>query len=546
MLRWTSSSDKQMVSDAYRLGDLVIKADVTDITAAYLINNIELAFKVWHETSWGKDIPFDVFCEEILPYRVSTEPLENWREKALASFADIYRSFMKDTAITTVEACSKVNSLLPRFRIDKDFPPTCFSQLMASARGSCDEMSDLATFSMRALGIPVSTDFTPLWPDRLNGHTWSSVYDNTSGKHVTFVSTEQNPGSHRILIPVSKVLRRTFSIREKINDEQFNIPPVLQDVRANDVTEEYGASANLSIPVVNRPLFGTQYAYLATPYETSWNIIRRGNAGQDSIRFLSVGKRVLYLPVYYKNNMQTAASYPFLLEDNGECRFFQPGAMQSITVTRVAPPHEPWVQRMAGGVFEAANLADFSDAQTLCVIKKIDGSWFHTTSIKNTKKFRYIRYVSPKRANCNVAEIEFYNETGEKLTGSVIGTESLENSTMTRDKAFDGDPATYFDAANDQSWTGLYLDAPQTITKIRYLPRNDGNGIYEGHVYELLYWDGNIWFSLGKKTADGHVLKYDAPANSLLIVKNITAGRIFRRTCIIEDGVQRWLPYDFL
>jgi hypothetical protein len=101
MLRWTSSSDKQMVSDAYRLGDLVIKADVTDITAAYLISNIELAFKVWHEMPWGKDIPFDVFCEEILPYRVSAEPLENWREKALASFADIYRSFMEDTAITT-------------------------------------------------------------------------------------------------------------------------------------------------------------------------------------------------------------------------------------------------------------------------------------------------------------------------------------------------------------------------------------------------------------------------------------------------------------
>jgi hypothetical protein len=88
-LRWTSSSDRQKVLDTYRTGEPVRREDINCITAEYLINNIELAFKVWQERPWGKQILFDVFCEEILPYRVGVKPLENWREKVLAGFADL-------------------------------------------------------------------------------------------------------------------------------------------------------------------------------------------------------------------------------------------------------------------------------------------------------------------------------------------------------------------------------------------------------------------------------------------------------------------------
>jgi hypothetical protein len=75
LLRWTSSSDKQRVKDAYGLGKLIIRDDVKYITADYLINNIELSFKAWEEQPWGKHISFDSFCEDILSYRADTEPL---------------------------------------------------------------------------------------------------------------------------------------------------------------------------------------------------------------------------------------------------------------------------------------------------------------------------------------------------------------------------------------------------------------------------------------------------------------------------------------
>jgi hypothetical protein len=190
-LRWTSSSDKRRVLDAYKLGEPVVLEDIKCITAEYLINNIELSFKVWRERPWGKHIPFDAFCEEILPYRVDVEPLENWREKALASFADL-DTVLNKPSMTVVEACSMVNDLLPRFRIDRDFPAMNFSQLMTSARGRCDDASALAIFSMRALGIPVTYEFKPRWVNIANGHSWNAVRDST-GKHISFMGADINP-----------------------------------------------------------------------------------------------------------------------------------------------------------------------------------------------------------------------------------------------------------------------------------------------------------------------------------------------------------------
>lgn len=45
--------------------------DAQVITADYLIENINLSFKVWKECPWNKNLPFNDFCELILPYRIA-------------------------------------------------------------------------------------------------------------------------------------------------------------------------------------------------------------------------------------------------------------------------------------------------------------------------------------------------------------------------------------------------------------------------------------------------------------------------------------------
>ncbi|GHT61516.1 hypothetical protein AGMMS50239_12600 [Bacteroidia bacterium] len=324
-LRWTSSSNKQLVLDTYGLGEPVVKEDVRYITADYLINNIELAFQVWQETPWGKHIPFDTFCEEILPYRVSIEPLENWREKALDTFSELYEELKNDSSITSVMACWRVNNLLPQFNIDNDFPPANFSMLLATQRGICDNMAALAAFAMRALGIPVTVEFTPKWPNNNVGHAWNSVCDS-NGRHISFMGTHTNPGApHQgSLWLKSKVYRRMFSKQQNMINST-NTPAELQNPYMQDVSQEYDGFVDVEIPVRYPATDTTGYVYLATMGGSlNWNLISWGQVEQQIIRFSSIGKNVLYLPVYYGNNHRKPACYPFWLNNDGTVRILEP------------------------------------------------------------------------------------------------------------------------------------------------------------------------------------------------------------------------------
>ncbi|MDR3094339.1 MAG: LamG domain-containing protein [Bacteroidales bacterium] len=313
-LRWTSSPNKQLVLDTYGLGEPVKRDDVKYITAKYLINNIDLAFKAWRERPWGKHIPFDIFCEEILPYRVDTEPLENWREKAIASFAGL-NTILNKPGMTSVEACQKVNDLLPKFRLDSDFPPMSYSQLMASSRGPCDAMAALTVFSMRALGIPVTIDFIPKWAYSPTGHSWNAVCDS-AGQHISFMGTDTGPGEPHQgnTLVKSKVYRKTFAKQRNILTDERNIPPLLRSNSMKDVSSEYAdCTDTVTIDVKYPDTASTGYVYLAIEqrgelYPIAWAV----NNGQ-TVRFASVGRSVVYHPMYYANGVATPAGDPFLL-----------------------------------------------------------------------------------------------------------------------------------------------------------------------------------------------------------------------------------------
>ncbi|MDR3266232.1 MAG: hypothetical protein LBT24_01500 [Tannerella sp.] len=504
MLRWTSSSDKQLVSDTYRLGKQVIREDVKHITADFLMNNIEPAFQSWQDKPWGKDVSFDTFCEEILPYRVGTELLENWREKALASFADFNKSFQADSTISVVEACTKVNGKLPQFSLDWDFPEMNYTMLMSSRRGNCDRMAVLSIFVMRALGIPVTFDYTPRWFEENIGHAWNAVCDS-AGRHISFMGTETAPGELHAGIEKSRtktiVYRRTFALQIHRPDSGFETAWESQAIHSKDVSLEYDGFINVHIPVCF-PHPKSNKVYLAVWTPTEWRVI--GYANADSF---PVAEKMLYMPVHSVNKELLPSNYPFM--------------------------------------FEGANQPDFSDAKILYKIKNIPGDRFQVAKIRNTRTFRYIRYVSPKdkEANCNVAEIKIFDATGSILQGKPTGTPEthLALPTMTFDKAFDGDLSTFFDAKSNDSWTGLDLGKPCKIGEIHYAPRNEGaKGIYDGHTYELFYWDGKIWKSLGQKKATIKPLQYQVPANALFIIKNNTTEKT-GIPFIVQDGVQKWV-----
>ena len=531
-LRWSSSSDKQKVLDTYRLGELKRKDDLKYITAEYLISNIDLAFQVWNDKPWGKYISFDTFCEEILPYRIEREPLENWREKVLASFADINDSLKVDSTITAVEACSKVNAILPRFRLDKDFSNMNFTQLMATTRGMCDSQAALAAFVMRGLGIPVTIDFTPQWKDHPTGHSWNSVCDS-AGQHISFMGTETNPyDSHQgNTFLKAKAYRKTFRRHCVVETDEIHTPSLFQQ-NLYDISSEHDNMTSVAIPIRYRPEIPTRYVFLALFYDFEWRITGHGEVDSDSIRFQHIGKNILYLPVYYTNENQTSAADPFYIDADGKIYMLTPDSPDSLmSIQSITAENDlTWNWRMVNAVFESSKNPDFFDANIIHTISDAPGL-YNKVTLKPPHTCRYIRYRSPI-GNCNVSEITFYDTSGKEIKGEHIGLAGSWNDLGdTGDKAFDGNMATFYDAIDsNDSWTGLDFGENKQIASIHYSPRLLGIGIYEGNEYELFCWTDNGWKSIGKKTATGQTIEFDAPRNALLYLYNNTLkkkGQVF-------------------
>lgn len=201
--------------------------------------------------------------------------------------------------------------------------------------------------------------------------------------------------------------------------------------------------------------------------------------------------------------------------------------------------------RMQEGVFEGANQADFADKKTLYTIKEMPKDDYQVIRVPDMTAYRYVRYVSPKGGNGNVAEIEFYGEKGKKLTGKNIGTPGAwYNGTTTCDKAFDGNIYTFFDAPEgkgDFAWTGLDLGKPQSICEIRYCPRIEDGRITSGRTYELYYWKNNEWEVLERKQTESDQLIFQVPANGLFYLRDTKNDVESHKFFTVKEGKQVWL-----
>ena len=79
-----SAIEKERGEVHYAKGEVV--EDTQFITSEYLIENIDLAFRGWKTNPWSKDLSFGDFCEYVLPYRGSNEPIESWRGELMERF----------------------------------------------------------------------------------------------------------------------------------------------------------------------------------------------------------------------------------------------------------------------------------------------------------------------------------------------------------------------------------------------------------------------------------------------------------------------------
>lgn len=527
------------------------KPDIHCVSSAFLIDNIEHSFWVWENQPWGKDIPFDVFCEFILPYRIKDEPLENWKPVYYQKYQPILDSLLESKHIQ--DACLllyKHISATPWYFIMEMPPPHVGAfNLLKQQSGSCRDRCDLAIYVMRSLGIPVGMDMVLHSPDQANRHFWSFMLDEQGGT-TEFTLWEEEPVKGlkvEIEKKRGKVYRETFGLREKclqLRKYEKKVPTSLGSLFLEDVSSEYFETNEVTFSIDE---YDQKICYLSVFDIMGWCPVDWEKVHKGKVKFQNIESGVVYA-LTEQGNYSTPVYYPFILGNNQVKHFFIPDTVQTQTLQlerKFTPKFiESHMKRFKGGYFEASNSSDFSRSTVLYTIDSISSAKYYEQQITIPNCYRYIRYCSPDNSLCNMAELSFYDENGLEMEGRIIGTEGAwgNEARLMKQAVFDKDPLTFFNASESAGvWVGLDLGKPQTIKTIKYLPRNDDNSIREGDLYELFYFGKNGWVSLGQQTGTkSQILTYKhAPSNALFWLRNLTRGKE-ERIFTYENNKQIW------
>lgn len=143
-------------------------SDLQNISSSYLIENIDLALEKSKDNLIKNHLNFNDFCEYILPYRLAKEKLTPWRRDCQIFFSS--QVFNDSTTIDKL-LFDVNNSLRKGFEFSYSATPPEFQsweQLNKSRKGDCWSMTSTSIYPLRALGLPVSIDFVPVWGN-ING-----------------------------------------------------------------------------------------------------------------------------------------------------------------------------------------------------------------------------------------------------------------------------------------------------------------------------------------------------------------------------------------
>ena len=490
---------------------LQAKEDIKHITAEYLIHHIDLAFKQWETLPWLEGLDFDLFKEYLLPYRIAYEPLDYWRDSM-----DFCQNILQNI-IENYEDCRYFAHYMqhtlryfgnPRMEKNPD-------QRLRDYKMDCISSSRYLMFLQRLVGIPSVIDFIPHFANRNGGHYWTTIMDMK-------YNTLQVYQAHIYRVP--KIFRKTYSYNSFIIPARNeHVPSLFRNPFFKDVTREYlpVTDIKIDIPVGLSP----KHVYLAVFNDLQWKPVAYAKVSGRKAIFADMGRDIVYLPVYYdEDETMYPLDVPFILWGNGEIERLNINKEQlkTLTLTRKYPNNsmrDYWNTSLIGVRIEASDDKDFNMKDTVAVIDKRPLSTYQNIQIDTTLKKRYWRFMKDNQNMVYFSHLFFYDSEGNEITGRAIGPDSIACKNI-----FHEDPVRFGEM---KKWLGVDFGNPVSISCIRFLPRNDANGIFTGNEYELFYYDfPSGWHSLGVQSPHKEELIYtEVPSNALLWLRNLTTGQ---------------------
>jgi len=225
-------------------------ADLTSLKAAFLLENLDLAYKARAEAPWGKTVPDEIFFNNVLPYANVNESRDPWRKELY----DLCRPIVKDCK-TPGEAAQKLNGtvfekLKVKYSTERKKADQSPLESIATGKASCTGLSILLSDACRSVCVPTRIVGTPLWSNKRGNHTWVEIWDKRW--HFTGACEPDPNGLDRGWF-VGDASQAQKDVREhaiyatsfKKTETTFPLvwAPGRTDVYAENVTDRYAAKA---------------------------------------------------------------------------------------------------------------------------------------------------------------------------------------------------------------------------------------------------------------------------------------------------------------
>ena len=540
-------------------------SDVEVMTADYLIYNIDHAFKQWKNRPWAQHLSYEEFRDWILPYKVTEyQSLDNWR--------DVLSEFYSDSISTVTDPDDQRNTIYGAIEIVRNeihskqsaighrviwedrgsIPMRSAATWVRMTYGSCMDYVIMGTAVFRSLGFPAVVDQVPNWGRNSDGHSWYVFPDDRGRDQATINSLIMPAGMQFYPYErIPKVFRKTFSINKDVlkylKRAKYRYSFELCD---KDVTDKYNVTSNIEIETKRnevKKLKDHKYVYIAMAKNSNgpqWQVLDFGYMKKGKACFKNMGRNILYIAMGYDGNSLVPISNPFILHKSGRIEYidaYENGNTLSMELRRKYYESYNVVdmrRRILGGKFQCSDYSDFRDALTFYTIDNLNIPYFIKTNV--LRPYRYWRYYSPDGSWGSLSEVSFYDDEKKQISGTRIA--NSEAGVDAIERAYDGDLLSNFEINQPNgNWVGMDFGKPINVDFVSVSPRSDDNDICPGNEYELLYFNGVRWRSLGYQKAASNSLCYDnIPINTLLWIRNYTRGNNERPFIIRENGDIEW------
>lgn len=273
-------------------------ADLKSITADFLLTNTDLAYRARKETPWGKDIPEDIFLNDVLPYANVDEKRDPWRKE----FFDMCMPMVK-ACKTPSEAAQVLNRELfkkinLKYSTERKLPNQSPKESMDQGKASCTGLSIVLSDACRAVCVPARLVGTPLWANKRGNHTWVEIWDKDW--HFTGACEADPQGLNRGWFVGDAAQAKKDSFEHAIYATSFKKTPTHfplvwamrnKDVPAENVTDRYAKkpvtdTAKLLVKVIDANKKRVAVAVTATLGETKLEGTSKGETN-DTNDFLT-------------------------------------------------------------------------------------------------------------------------------------------------------------------------------------------------------------------------------------------------------------------